>query len=102
MAKLLFLKAYLLSPHVLCRLLNLTEIQSYLARNFPRLEHDTVLNAIRFDREIIDFDSRTGKIHDEENAYVCELYVVKPLTYITLEKEDLTLAKPNILRIFGF
>ena len=32
---------------------------------------------------------------------ITDMYIVKGLTYITIEKEDPTLIKPNILRIFS-
>lgn len=41
----------------------------------------------------------TKEICDE---LITDMYVVKGLTYITLEKEDPTLHKPNILRVFSY
>lgn len=82
--------------------MDLREIQEYLRKKYPRFIPKIVLNAIRFDPLIIDFDPGTGDTHDDDNEVVTELYAVAPLTYITLEKEDLTLVEPNILRIFSF
>lgn len=82
--------------------LRLDEVRQYLSSRFPRLDHNTVLNAVRFDPMIVDFDASTGRVYDEENALITDLYVARPLTYLTLEKEDPTFRNPNILRIFSF
>lgn len=71
------------------------EIRKYLANTFTRIEPFPTM----FILNNYDGYETTKKICDET---ITEMYVVKGLTYITLEKEDPSLDNPNILKVFSY
>ncbi len=75
--------------------MKLHQIRKYLKSRYIRVEPFPAL----FILNNYDGFEVTKEICDE---LIIDLYVVKGLTYITLEKEDPTLENPNILRVFSY
>jgi len=71
------------------------EIREYLEKKYTKVKPFPSM----FILNNYDGFETTKQVCDE---LITDMYVVKGLTYITLEKEDLTLDNPNILRIFSY
>jgi len=83
--------------------LKLKEIRKYLDARFFRVDPHVVLPAIRDEEETSkDLGPDTEDDGYLERELVTDMFVAKPLTYVTLEKEDLEQEEPVILRVFSF
>jgi hypothetical protein len=71
------------------------QIREYLEKKYTKVEPFPSM----FILNNYDGFETTKQMCDE---VITDLYVVKGLTYITLEKEDPTLDNPNILRVFSY
>lgn len=71
------------------------QIHEYLEKKYTRVEPFPSM----FILDNYDGLETTKQICDD---LITDMYVVKGLTYITLEKEDQTLDNPNILRVFSY
>lgn len=76
-------------------MLKISEIRNYLEKKYTRIAPFPSL----FILNNYDGFETTKKICD---AVITDMYVIKGLSYITFEKEDPTLEKPNILRVFSY
>ena len=72
--------------------MNLQQITKYLDNTYTKVESFPAM----FILTPYDGYETTKEICDD---IITDMYVVKGLTYITIEKEDPTLIEPNILRI---
>lgn len=75
--------------------MRLPQIREYLEKKYIKVEPFPSMFALGN----YDGFETTKQICDE---LITDMYVVKGLTYITLEKEDPTLDNPNILRVFSY
>lgn len=75
--------------------MNIPQIREYLAKRYTKIEPFPAMFILN---NYDDFDT-TKQICQ---VVITDMYVVKTLTYITLEKEDHTLDAPNILKVFSF
>jgi len=75
--------------------LKLPEIRRYLGKRYTKVDPFPAM----FILNNYDGFETTKEMCDE---LITDMYIVKALTYATLEKEDPTLDKPNILRVFSF
>jgi hypothetical protein len=76
-------------------ILKLPQIREHLEKKYTKVEPFPSM----FTLNNYDGFETTKQICDE---LITDMYVVKGLTYITLEKEDPTLDNPNILRVFSY
>lgn len=75
--------------------MKIAQIREYLGETYTRIEPFPAMFILN------NFDglATTKEICD---TYVVDMYIVKGLTYITLEKEDPSLTTPNILKVFSY
>ncbi|MCW4017154.1 MAG: hypothetical protein NWF00_00485 [Candidatus Bathyarchaeota archaeon] len=75
--------------------MKIPEIKKYLDAHYTKIEPFPALFILN---NYDDFDT-TKQIC---NATITDMYAVKALAYITLEKEAPTLSRPNILKVFSY
>lgn len=75
--------------------MKLPEIRNYLGKRYTEVDPFPAMFILN------NYDG-FETIKEMCDELITDMYIVKGLTYATLEKEDPTLDKPNILRVFSF